>query len=142
MNPTAIDRFWPKLEKTNDCWLWRAAIDRYGYGKFNLNGKVIAAHRAAWELLRGPIPEGMEIDHLCRVRNCVRPDHLEPVSKTVNCYRGESFAAENRRKTHCSKGHPLAGSNVRITAKGYRICKQCDALRTKAYEERKSGAAS
>lgn len=83
-------RFWAKVEKTNGCWLWTGGTAR-GYGQFRLGGgrgsKNVRAHRYAYELLVGPIPAGLEIDHTCENKLCVRPDHLEPVTKKVNLER-------------------------------------------------------
>lgn len=78
------ERFWAKVNKTGDCWLWTAALHRNGYGAFRLNGKVALAHRVAYEIGKGPIPEGMQIDHVCHRRHCVRPDHLRAVTQKQN----------------------------------------------------------
>jgi HNH endonuclease len=79
------ERFWEKVEQGEGCWLWTGAIDR-GYGQFVWNGRK-RAHRVAYELIIGPIPEGLELDHLCRNKSCVRPEHLEPVTKAENIRR-------------------------------------------------------
>ena len=70
------ERFWSKVDANGDCWLWTASIRRDGYGAFRLNGRTKYAHRLAWEALIGPIPDGRQIDHLCRARRCVNPDHM------------------------------------------------------------------
>jgi hypothetical protein len=83
------ERFWPKVCKTETCWLWTAFKNRDGYGRFNAGGnQPVLVHRFAYELLVGPIAEGLELDHLCRVRACVRPEHLEPVPHRENLRRG------------------------------------------------------
>lgn len=130
-------RFWAKVNKTDFCWLWSASKFKTGYGQFGA-GKY--AHRIAYEMIVGPIPEGMVIDHLCRVRHCVNPDHLEPVSNKTNLLRGVGFSGVNSRKTHCSKGHPFDEQNTYYSAKGYRACRTChrisvrDAKRLEALE--------
>jgi hypothetical protein len=122
-------RFFAKVDADGDCWQWTGCIDRDGYAKF-LNIKV---HRWAWTYLVGPIPEGLELDHLCRNRSCVNPDHLEPVSRLVNIHRSYNPPAMNARKTHCPKGHPYAGENLLVyTRPGgtpSRYCRACDRAR-------------
>ena len=80
-------RFWAKVNKTPDCWLWTGGKHGYGYGRFYLHGRYVRAHRYAYELLVGAIPSGLVIDHLCRVRVCVNPAHLQPVTHQINCQR-------------------------------------------------------
>lgn len=124
------DRFWEKVNKDGPipercpdlgpCWLWTAGLQK-GYGMFASH--VIGAHVWAYTTLVGPIPKGLELDHLCYVRACVNPAHLEPVTKRENILRGESFAAKHARKTHCKNGHPFAGENLII--KDCRRCLTC-----------------
>lgn len=126
-----IDRFLGKvwIRKVDECWPWLAGISNDGYGKFFINGKQTGAHRAAYELWVGTIPEGLELDHLCRNRSCVNPNHLEPVTKRENTRRGFSPWVENARKTHCPKGHEYNQRNTyslphKIDANRYcRMCK-------------------
>src|SRR5688500_4996363 len=80
--------FWAKVDKTSTCWLWTGARHPLGYGHVRYGNRTSAAHRVAWELINGPIPEGLTLDHLCRVPACVRPDHLEPVTHRENVRRG------------------------------------------------------
>jgi hypothetical protein len=83
------DRFWARVDKEPTCWLWRGSQSAAGYGQVGHDRKILYAHRLAYEMFRGPIPEGMEIDHLCRTHNCVNPDHLELVNRQTNAGRRE-----------------------------------------------------
>lgn len=101
-------RFWSKVKKDpNGCWNWTAHKNMWGYPIFWFNGKNIMAHRFSYEMTKGNIPVGLFLDHLCRNRECVNPDHLEPVSTRENILRGETPASRNHRKTKCMRGHPL-----------------------------------
>lgn len=104
-HPTITERWWAKFERDPDtgCWLWTAAIDETtGYGRFHIApGNMGYAHRFSWELLVGPIPDGLDIDHLCRTRRCVNPAHLEPVTRQVNLLRGETLAAAHADHRDC-----------------------------------------
>ncbi len=116
-------RFWAKVKKTDSCWLWTACTDRQGYGIFR-NGPNIRAHH----YLAGKAPPGLVWDHLCRQRNCVRPDHLEAVTNTENIARGNT-GERNRIKTHCVRGHPFDGENTYLPPSGGRHCKACAKVR-------------
>lgn len=124
-----IDRFIEKYDVTDECWLWTGAIDKAGYGRIGRGSyEVLYAHRVAWELAVGPIPEGMHIDHLCRVRNCVNPDHLEVVTNRENALRGLAPTAQNAAKTHCLNGHEFVPENTRIRVRPgdtERVCIAC-----------------
>lgn len=98
------DRFWSKVKKTETCWLWMLC-DQSEYGMFYHTGSTVRAHRFSYELMHGPIPEPLVIDHLCRVKSCVNPKHLEAVTTKVNVLRGISFSAQNAKKISCPKGH-------------------------------------
>jgi hypothetical protein len=132
------------------CWIWGGTIAQHGYGIVNGYGfgttdpKRQYAHRVFYILYKGPVPEGMEIDHLCRVRCCVNPDHLEAVTPKVNRLRGESFAAKHARKTHCPYGHPLVPENlVKISTRPwYRGCRECKIKRDSLYYRRRQNALS
>lgn len=139
-----IPRFDEKVEldpKTG-CWEWQACRCSGGYGNFRHKGRVVVAHRLAYETLVGPIPEGLDIDHLCRNRKCVNPHHLEPVTRRENILRGEGQGAKHARKTHCQHGHPLSGENLYINpASGQRVCRECLRGFTRAYHARKKALA-
>lgn len=118
-------RFWEKVEKTESCWLWTAGKYRNGYGAFWLGGGMRRAHRLAYADAKGTIHPGLELDHLCRVRNCVNPDHLEAVTRLVNTMRGERFGAgAPPLKTHCPRGHEYSRENAYVY-RGRRQCREC-----------------
>jgi hypothetical protein len=101
--------FWSRVDKTDGCWLWKGKALKVGYGQLRRNGREILAHRYAYEMAYGAIPEGLQIDHLCRNRLCVNPAHLEAVSQAENIRRG---AARRLRKTHCKRGHPRTPETI------------------------------
>lgn len=115
------------------CVLWAGYVNTDGYGR---TGTHESAHRAAYESAKGSIPAGMEVDHLCRTPLCVNPDHLEAVTKTINCLRGMSFAAVNHRKDRCDHGHPFDEANTYWRPNGNRDCRQCIRDRARAYAAR------
>lgn len=107
------------------CWIWLGGVHDKGYGAYSRKPeKPILAHRFAYLTLKGSIPEPLQLDHLCRVRLCVNPDHLEAVTRRENILRGISPAACAARRTHCAKGHPLAGQNLMLDS-GHRRCVTC-----------------
>lgn len=129
LDAKASERFWSKVHKHDGpetfCWIWTAGLDAHGYGQFGFNKKPTKAHRVAYEELVSPPPSGMALDHLCRVRNCVNPAHLEPVSIGENVRRGDGVSARNAKKTHCPSGHELQGENLIVEKSGTRRCKEC-----------------
>lgn len=130
-------RFWAKVDRSGDCWEWRAFRGRDGYGRFHVgrdesgNKKKWNAHRVAYELIVGSIPEGLDLDHLCRNRGCVNPAHLEPVTRRENLMRGETIVAAAAAKTHCVHGHEYTPENTIIDGRGRR-CRECRRLQDKA----------
>lgn len=129
----AETRFWTHVSFGEGCWEWTAFREPKGYGKFNpTHGRAVAAHRVAYELLVGPIPEGMQLDHLCRNRACVNPAHLEPVTCRENLMRGIGVAAANAAKTHCPASHPYSGDNLYTKRDGARACRTCQTARKRA----------
>jgi hypothetical protein len=125
------------VDKSGECWLWTASQRGNGYGQFTVNGKGVSAHRFAYELMIGPIPEGLDLDHLCRARACVNPAHLEPVTNAENILRGTCPPAINARKTHCPRGHEYTPENTYVNPAGGRECRACRCISTEAYRARK-----
>jgi hypothetical protein len=128
-----VKRFWDKVQFSDTCWLWQAACVEKGYGVVKVRGRMERAHRVAYELARGPIPEGMVIDHLCRVRHCVRPDHLEVVTYAENNRRGANgFALTGR----CRAGlHDMTDPANVYEHHGARRCRPCSQLRRGAHRQ-------
>lgn len=139
---TPAERFWAKVDKggptpthrpdLGPCWLWTAHTNGKGYGRFTVTTKkLILAYRWAWEDANGPVPEGLELDHLCRTRLCVRPSHLEAVTHEINARRGRAFI------THCPQGHPYDDTNTyNRLGRPNRQCRICTRIATKAWADR------
>lgn len=132
------DAFWEKVDRTEGCWLWRASVDAEGYGKFQVPGVASSAHRYAYLIAVGSIPDGMHIDHVCHSRDaqcaggkgclhrrCVNPAHLEAVTPRENVLRSNGPAALAARRTHCPQGHPYDEANT-AWRQGRRKCRACD----------------
>lgn len=123
-----INREGPLSDKLKSkCWIWVGTRYRNNYGKFYLNGSHKLAHRAVYQLFTGPIPTGMTLDHLCKVKPCVNPVHLEITTIGENVRRAglHGVAAVNAAKTHCSKGHKYTQQNKIIKKSGGRECREC-----------------
>lgn len=122
------DRFWQKVVPTGFCWGWGGYHSRTGYAQFTPHpgDSPIPAHRYGYEQLVGPIPDGLVLDHLCRNRGCVNPDHLQPVTQQENTLRGFGPAAMLAARTHCDKGHEFTPENTTPRANGGRLCRQCE----------------
>jgi hypothetical protein len=123
------ERFWQKVDKSGDCWTWTGQMHHLGYGRFSVSAGVnLLAHRFAYEDILGSIPSGLELDHLCRNRACVRPEHLDPVTHAVNMGRSTLSGDGSRRRaaqrTHCPQNHPYSGDNL-IMDNGARRCRIC-----------------
>jgi hypothetical protein len=109
----------------NGCWEWTAGRDHAGYGRIGIDGTPELAHRVAYEIFVGPIPDGLTLDHLCRNPACVHPLHLEPVSMVENVRRGIGIGVANAMKTHCPQGHPLIAGNLINRSRPGRECLAC-----------------
>jgi hypothetical protein len=131
-------RFWRKVEVIpNGCWLWTAGKFSNGYGCFYLGGKPrrnALAHCFSYEHFVDRVPVDRELDHLCRVRHCVNPQHLEPVTRSENLLRSPLIGIANR-KTHCKNGHPLSGENLYLS-QGKKHCRECRLARKRAHRAR------
>ncbi len=117
------------------CWLWRRAKTGGGYGQVWIDGKALYTHRVYYERAKGPIPAGLELDHLCRVPACCNPDHLEPVTHFENAQRGV-----RRKKTHCPQGHPYDEFNTGVRRNGHRVCMTCQRESKKRRREERKAA--
>jgi hypothetical protein len=136
------DRFWEKVEIA-DCWTWQACLVGGGYGWFARKGDGSKlAHRWTWETLVGPIPDGLDLDHLCRNRACVNPDHLEPVTRRENLLRGATRTAAAAAATHCPANHPYDEANTGYQNGGDRYCRVCKRARMREYYQRKRARAA
>lgn len=135
MTRRRFDAKWVLDTKTG-CHLWRGAITAKGYGAFWLDGGTRKAHRIAYEIAHGSVPRGMEIDHLCRVRHCVNPAHLEAVTPWENWRRGLAPSAQSAHATHCKWGHYFE-TDGRLNAQGERVCVPCSLRRAREQRARR-----
>ncbi len=145
------DRLWAKVDKhgplpmarpdLGPCWIWLGKLDGHGYGQISEGGrqsKKVSVHSLVYKWLVGPITDGLEPDHLCRIRRCCNPEHLDPVTRRENVLRGESPAARNARKTHCVNGHPFDEANTIVRAKGRgRECRICAEAAWRRYGDKR-----
>ena len=138
-----MERFFDRVcfEPNTGCWLFDGSFSPDGYAYFYVSDKKMkVAHKFLYEREVSPVPEGMELDHLCLVRCCVNPQHLEVVTHAENVRRGQPRNF-NRNKTHCRNGHPYSGYNLTITPSGERTCKTCSREATRRFRERKRAEA-
>lgn len=125
---------------SSDCWEWGACLDNKGYGRVWFESRVQQAHRVTYTLLVGPIPGGLELDHVkargCMTRACVNPEHCEPVTRIVNISRSDSPSARNARKLECMRGHEFTISNTYVAkrerGKTERFCRECHRIKKRA----------
>ena len=125
MRISTASRFLAKVEMNGDCLMWTGAINPQGYARFWMNGGARQAHRVAYQAKNGPVPVGLQLDHLCRNRACVNTEHLEAVTAQINQHRGYSFSGINARRTECIRGHVFDEANTYINRKGQRKCRIC-----------------
>ena len=119
---TLYERLMARVEITDDCWLWNGYVNSRGYGTAYVNGRTREAYRALYELIVGPVPNGLHLDHLCRVTRCVNPYHLEPVTHAENMRRAAAA------RTHCKNGHEWSEATTYLY-QGKRDCRACNTER-------------
>lgn len=139
------ERVWPRVDKDGPggCWLWTGPLQPKGYARvMQTGGAAIMVHRFVYELLVGPVPDGLQLDHLCRVRHCCNPAHLEPVTNAENQHRGMAPPGLHFRATHCKRGHEFTEENTyrRPSKADVRECLICLRERNNRYQKaRKRG---
>lgn len=134
LKPIQIKNFFSKIKESGSCWLWTADKICGGYGRFSFNGRLVLAHRFSYEFFNEEIPKGLQIDHLCRNRGCVNPEHMEVVTNRENMMRGLSPSLTSKRqlsKTHCPQNHPYSGENLYLDPNGGRRCRICNRISRK-----------
>lgn len=123
-------RFLERVEvDDNGCWLWTCTLNNRGYARMGMYKRLVLMHRWAYLLFIGPIPQDLELDHLCSTPRCVNPDHLEPVTHEVNNSRGNSISANHARKTHCPQGHLYSEENT--YSRPSKLSRECRICKTK-----------
>ena len=128
LTTTQLENFWSRVDKSSDCWLWTGSINRDGYGNVGISGQSYLTHRVAYTAIKGEIPPMLVIDHLCRVRNCVNPEHLEAVTNRENIARGfpgRTKTPPGEERVTCKLGHRLTGYNAMTDGRGYVRCREC-----------------
>lgn len=130
------------VEMAGGCRVWVGSGNGIGYGTLSVDGRTVYAHREAYAVAFGPIPDGMVVDHLCRNRACINPHHMELVTNAENIRRGVSPSAINRRKTHCKRGHRFDAENTYRDPNGGRYCKECKRMHNRNWRARRSARKS
>ncbi len=122
-----IERILSRVERVTEsgCWIYMGSLDGTGYGRIQKRKRSYATHRVTYEHFKGQIPDGLQIDHLCRVRCCCNPDHLEAVTGQVNVLRGQTVPARRAAVTHCPAGHEYTPENTRLSKRRQRSCRAC-----------------
>lgn len=133
-----LERMADKFTVDDGCWLWTSSLTPFGYGRIQAGvGVTFLAHRVMYALFVGPIPSGYQIDHLCKVRNCVNPGHLEAVTPHENVMRSSGVAAANVLKTHCPQGHLYDEANTDLKSSSVSIkrrCRTCNRDKSREYQ--------
>lgn len=128
-----------EINPITGCWVWTGSRLRDGYGQIGYRGRVARTHRVAYELLVGPIPQGLHLDHyVCGTRSCCNPEHLKPATARENNSRSSSPSAVNAVKTHCDYGHEFTESNTYRYPSGRRSCRTCKDRTNAEYRARKA----
>lgn len=141
MTASMAERFEHYVDRLpSGCWQWTGYLKPNGYGSIWDGTRKVYAHRYAHELHNGPIPAGMQIDHLCLNKACVNPAHLDVVTQKVNLLRADGSPAINARKTHCKRGHKFTDDNTRTNSRGHRVCKECSRILNRAWYQRRISA--
>ena len=137
LRPEPIARFWPKVNKTEHCWIWTGSKDQDGYGMFSdkVNHR---AHRWLFVYLNGPIEDGMVLDHLCRNTSCVNPGHLEVVTNDENLERGWGRRIKTGLSNECINGHEYTPNNTYINPLGRKVCRACSAVSRARYKRKQA----
>ena len=136
---TAVERALARVDRSTGCWLYTGGLNADGYATIRSDdGRTAYVHRLVYAALVGPIPAELTIDHLCRVRHCCNPEHLEPVTRGLNTLRGDTIPAGYRLRTHCSQGHPFDLLNTAYEkGTNKRYCKTCKAAKARRQYHRK-----
>lgn len=141
-HPDQYARFDAKVSKGDGCWEWTGALNNSGYGVFGLGkahgGALVYAHRYSYARFVAPLTPGLSIDHLCKNRACVRPDHLEEVTPWVNTQRSGNIVWKPKRE--CKRGHLFSGDNLYVDPSGRRACRECQRMHVRAYKKRRRAA--
>lgn len=137
MRKTVLERIISRIvvDPVSGCWLWQGSRNGGGYGQLKVAGTIELVHRATYKVIRGAIPDGLTLDHECRVRRCANPYHTEPVTRGENVLRGNAPPALNARKTHCMHGHLFGGSNLYTDPRGRRACRMCKRINRRKRRE-------